>query len=190
MRNLGVFFDSGFTFSSHVSSICKSCFVHLRDLKRIRRYLPQKVAIKLAYGLVSSRLDYCNSLFRCLSCKYSKYSHITPVLDSLHWLPIKYILINILNVNYNFLQTRLPKYFNPHLSLYMCSVNTRRSNPAKLFLNKPHYNACIINPKFNLIIVLLMMVPIYGMTFHMTSTLLLQCPLLDVPVQQGIPTLA
>ena len=69
VRNLGVFFDKNFTFSEHVSSIRKSCFVHLRDLRRIRRFLPKPVAIVLANALVSSRLDYCNSLFRSLSCK-------------------------------------------------------------------------------------------------------------------------
>ena len=166
VRNLGVVFDSGFTFSSHVSSICKSCFVHLRDFKRIRRYLPQKVAIKLAYALVSSRLDYCNSLFRSLSCKEvhrlqciqnslarivthtSKYSHITPVLYSLHWLPIEQrSIFKTLTIIYKFLQTGLPKYFSPHLSVYTCSVNTRRSSPAKLFLKKPRYTARIHKSK-------------------------------------------
>ena len=33
VRNLGVYFDSGFTFSNHVSAVCKSCFVSLRDFR-------------------------------------------------------------------------------------------------------------------------------------------------------------
>ena len=32
VRNLGVFFDSEFSFSCHVRNSCKACFVHIRDL--------------------------------------------------------------------------------------------------------------------------------------------------------------
>ena len=38
-RNLGVIFDKNFTFRSHISVICDSCFHHMRDLRRIRRHL-------------------------------------------------------------------------------------------------------------------------------------------------------
>ena len=69
VRDLGVWFDCSFTFSRHVSSVCKSCFVGLCDFRHIRRYLPKDVAVSIANILVSSRLDYCNSLFRSLSCK-------------------------------------------------------------------------------------------------------------------------
>ena len=40
VRNLGVVFDSEFSFHKHVSNICKSCFYHIRDLRRIRRHIP------------------------------------------------------------------------------------------------------------------------------------------------------
>ena len=33
IRNLGVWFDSDFSFSCHVRNICKASFVHIRDLK-------------------------------------------------------------------------------------------------------------------------------------------------------------
>ena len=39
----------------------------MRDLRRIRKYLTPEVAVLAANALVSSRLDYCNSLFRGLS---------------------------------------------------------------------------------------------------------------------------
>ena len=31
VRNLGVYFDSGFTFSNHVSAVCKASFVWARN---------------------------------------------------------------------------------------------------------------------------------------------------------------
>ena len=62
VRNLGVLFDSDFSFHKHVSDICKSCFYHIRDLHRIRRHIPSSTAKTITNSLISSRLDYCNSL--------------------------------------------------------------------------------------------------------------------------------
>ena len=62
VRNLGAIFDSDFSFHKHVSDICKSCFYHIRDLRRIRRHIPLSTAKTISNALISSRLDYCNSL--------------------------------------------------------------------------------------------------------------------------------
>ena len=62
VRNLGVVFDCDFSFHKHVSNICKSCFYHIRDLRRIRRHIPFCTAKTISNALISSRLDYCNSL--------------------------------------------------------------------------------------------------------------------------------
>ena len=106
IKNLGVWFDSDFSFSCHVRNICKASFVHIRDLKRLRGYLTHEAALLAANALVGSRLDYCNSLVSGLSAldiqklqcvqnslarivaNTTKYSHITPVRKSLHWLPV------------------------------------------------------------------------------------------------------
>ena len=70
IRNLGVAFDQAFSFKKHVSNICRSAFYHIRDLRRIRIHLNKATAISLANALVSSRLDYCNSLLFVSSEKY------------------------------------------------------------------------------------------------------------------------
>ena len=98
VRNLGVVFDSNFTFSNHMSQVIKSTRVQARDLYRIRPLLDLNTSVLLANALVSSRLDYCNSLFLSLTdfelrrlqlvqnslCRVvtrsSKFSHITPQL--------------------------------------------------------------------------------------------------------------
>ena len=67
VRNLGVWFDSDFSFSKHVQNVCKACFSQLRDFRNIRQFLTQDAAVSVANAFVSSRLDYCNSLFRSLS---------------------------------------------------------------------------------------------------------------------------
>ena len=105
-RNLGVIFDSNLSFSDHISDISKTCFAHIRDLKRIRNTLDHTTACTIATSLIHSKLDYCNSLFLNLNCqqtnrlqlilnsaaravtKTPKYNHITPHLKSLHWLKI------------------------------------------------------------------------------------------------------
>ena len=61
-RNLGVIFDKNFTFRSHISVVCNSCFYHMRDLRCICRHLDLDSAKLLSSALVSSRLDCCNSL--------------------------------------------------------------------------------------------------------------------------------
>ena len=61
-RNLGVVFDKNVTFHSHISVVCSSCFYHMRNLRRIHHQLDLDSAKFLTTALVSSRLDYCNSL--------------------------------------------------------------------------------------------------------------------------------
>ena len=39
VRNLGVIFDTDFSFHKHVCNICKTCCYHIRDLRRIRRHI-------------------------------------------------------------------------------------------------------------------------------------------------------
>ena len=67
VKNLGVVFDSNFTFSDHVSQVIQSTRVHAIDLYRICPLLDLKTPVLLANVLVSSRLDYCNSLFLSLT---------------------------------------------------------------------------------------------------------------------------
>ena len=106
-RNLGFIFDYDMPFSDQINSVSKSCHFHIRDIRRIRHLLPLSTATALANSLVSSKLDYCNSLCSGISqtnhnklqriqnplarviTNTSKSQHITPTLKKLHWLPIK-----------------------------------------------------------------------------------------------------
>src|SRR3989441_10966724 len=62
-RNLGVILDNDLSFKRHISFVCSSSFYHIRQLRQIRSSLDRNSAIGLANSLVSSKLDYCNSLF-------------------------------------------------------------------------------------------------------------------------------
>ena len=67
VRNLRVVFDSNFNFLNHVSQVIKPTRVHARDLYRIHPLLNLNTSVLSANALVSSRLEYCNSLFLSLT---------------------------------------------------------------------------------------------------------------------------
>ena len=129
VRNLRVVFDSNFNFSNHVSQVIKSTRVQARDLYRIRPLLNLNTSVLLANALVSSRLDYCNSLLLSLTdfelrrlqlvqnslcrvvARSSKFSHITPQLKKLYWLPVKYrVQFKIGLITYKKFSTRVNQF--------------------------------------------------------------------------------
>ena len=62
VRDLGVYIDSGLSLKDHVDKTVRLAFFHLRQLRLIRRSLPQDAMHSLVRALVHSRLDYCNSI--------------------------------------------------------------------------------------------------------------------------------
>ena len=106
-KNLGVTFDSELGMDLHVNNITRSYFYQLRQPRSIRRSLSMDATKALVHSLISSRVDYCSSIFygatnivvrrlqsvlnaaaRLISNK-RKFDHLTPVLrDQLYWLPI------------------------------------------------------------------------------------------------------
>ena len=83
VKNLGVWFDSDFSFTKHVKNVCKLCFIQMRDLRQIQQYLTRDAALTAAKALVGSRLDYCNSLFRGLLLTYASYNEFKTVWPEL-----------------------------------------------------------------------------------------------------------
>ena len=62
VKNLGVTFDLGNTLDSHVGKVCLACYYHLRDLRCICEFLTVDTAFLVANAMVSSQLEYSNSL--------------------------------------------------------------------------------------------------------------------------------
>jgi len=79
-RNLGIIFDSALSMSDHISSVSKSCFISIRDLRRIRNTLEFSTARTITIYLVHSKLDYCNSLF--LNLPQSQLGRLQLILNS------------------------------------------------------------------------------------------------------------
>ena len=148
VRNLGVWSDSDFSLSKHIQNVCKSCFVKLRDFRHVRQFLTHDVFVLVANSLVSSRLDYCNSLFRSpskfnlckLQCIQKSAANITPVFKKLHWLPVEQRMVfKIATLVYKFLHTGFPRYFAQYLSSYSSSYSTRLSQSGGNFLVIPKF---------------------------------------------------
>ena len=61
-RNIGVLFDSSLSMEEHIKASCKSAVFYLRIIARIRKHLLAQAAETLIHSLVTSKVDFCNSL--------------------------------------------------------------------------------------------------------------------------------
>ena len=167
----------------------------MHDLRRIRKYLTPEVAVLAANALVSSCLDYCNSLFRGLSgfnqhklqsiqntlarivTNHRKYAHVTPILKKLHWLPVKYrCIFKTATLVYKFLHSGSPSYFELFLSFNSCPYSTRHSHPDRQYLTvPPSIHQSLSQPNI-LAIVLPLMLLRSGMTSLKMMTVQHQLP--------------
>jgi hypothetical protein len=135
-RNLGFIFDSQLSFAEHISALTRACFYHIRDLRRLRPCLDLKTAQTIATSLVHSKLDYCNSLYYCLPntqlkrlqqiqnslaravVMAPKFSNVTSILKSLHWLKVKErIEYKLISTTYKILQNSQPQYLRRLLTI-------------------------------------------------------------------------
>ena len=115
VKNLGVIFDSDNSCDNHVAKICRACYYHLRDLRRICKCLNDETAILLANGVSKSniaKLQRVQNALCCIIFRLDKMSHVTPFFKKLHWLPIQHrILLSII-----FWYSRLSICHSPHIS--------------------------------------------------------------------------
>ena len=114
VRNLGVIFDSALSSEAFVNFICKSAWFNLFNISRSRRSLTTDAAKILIQSYVMSKIDYCNIVLRL-----HKFSHITPALATLHWLPVKRrIDFKITLLVYKALNGQAPAYIADLLQPY------------------------------------------------------------------------
>uniref|UniRef100_A0A3P9HQ40 Reverse transcriptase domain-containing protein n=1 Tax=Oryzias latipes TaxID=8090 RepID=A0A3P9HQ40_ORYLA len=152
VRNLGVLFDQDLSFKAHISQACRTAFFHLRNIAKIRKILSKSDAEKLIHAFVTSRLDYCNSLLAAcpksslrslqlvlnaaarLLAGTSRRDHITPVLVSLHWIPVdSRIKFKILLLTYKALHGMAPSYIKDLIVPYH-PIKTLHSQNAGLLV--------------------------------------------------------
>src|SRR5206468_4091772 len=115
----------------HLSNLSQTAFLQLCQLLRqVRLYLDMSSGITLSNSLITSRLDYCNSLFfnlpvnsinrlqriqnsivRVFLPNFKRSDHISPALYQLHWLPVHHrITCKIALLTYKTLCANQPSY--------------------------------------------------------------------------------
>ena len=151
LLNLGVTLDQNLSFQQHVSRTCQICYFELRRINSIRHYMSQDALKTLISAFVLSRIDYCNPLLAgCpkqlihklqkvhnnaarLISRTAKFDHISPVLHTLHWLPVnqrieyKLLLLAFKSVNNDGLS-----YLSDLLKFYIPSRQLRSSSYTRL----------------------------------------------------------
>ena len=137
VKNLGVIFDQVMSMRQHVNYTSRTARFHLRNISRIRRYIPEESCKLVVQSLVTSRLDYSNGLLYGIPksavsilqsvqnsaarivTKTAPREHITPVLRELHWLPVdRRIEYKILLYAYKALNGLAPEYLCNMVELY------------------------------------------------------------------------
>ncbi len=113
--------------------------------------LSDKACAQLIHSLVTSRLDYCNSLLYGLPdtslrrlqrvqntaarilCRLPKFSCIGETLKNLHWLPINHrVTFKILILVYQAYHHTAPAYLCDLIKPYRCARVSMRSNDQML----------------------------------------------------------
>ena len=147
-RSLGVTFDSNLSLTKHVSSICRSAYYQIRQLRQIRSSLDISSAIILANSLVISKLDYCNSLLnglpkssinrlqvvqnslaRAIYPSVRRSDHVSPLLHKLHWLPVSSrIKFKIATLTFKVLKFQKPAFIFDLIAPYILPRSLRSSS--------------------------------------------------------------
>ena len=143
--------DSQLSFKSHITAVTRSCRFTLYNIRRIRPFLTQESAQLLIQTSVISKLDYCNSLLTGLpACALKplqmiqnaaarlvfnqpKFSHVSPLLRSLHWLPVAARTeYKTLTLAYKATKGMAPPYLQSLIQPYNPSRSIRSANTGKL----------------------------------------------------------
>lgn len=159
VRNLGVIFDADLCLDSHISNVCRSSYHQIRQIRQIRPALNHSSAVLLANALVSSRLDFCNSLYyglpgsslkrlqlvqnslaRCIFPNIRKFDHISAAIRDLHWLPVEQrITFKVATMTYKALHHSAPSYLSELVIPYKPTRNLR--SESKNFLSVPRIDS-------------------------------------------------
>ena len=159
VKNLGVCQDSQLTMEKHVTNVCRTGHMHLRNISRIRRFLTVDATKSIVNSLVTSRLDYANALLvgtpqsltdrlqrvqnasARIITKSARSCHITPILKGLHWLSVKArVAYKALLHTYRALNGLAPSYIRDMLQVYTPSRSLRSETQQLLTIPKIRTN--------------------------------------------------
>ena len=150
-KNIGAVLDTEMTMRGHINNTIKSCYSQIRQISHVRACLTQSATETLVNSLVTSRLDYVNALLYGVSSdklrklqsvqhsaarlifKKKKRDHITPLLKTLHWLPVEHRInykINLLT--FKAIHGEAPLYLQDLVQLYQPARQLRSATLGNL----------------------------------------------------------
>ena len=132
VKLLGVYLDSALNLDSHINKVVSECWYHLKNIAKIQRYLSADELKKLVHAIISSKLDYCNSVIygikssslrklqsvqneaaRIVSRSMVSGSVSDSVFHDLHWLKVKErIVFKLLLLVHKYFIGKSPMYFD------------------------------------------------------------------------------
>uniref|UniRef100_A0A8C8DX31 Reverse transcriptase domain-containing protein n=1 Tax=Oryzias sinensis TaxID=183150 RepID=A0A8C8DX31_9TELE len=158
LRNLGVIFDKDMSLEQHSKQLIRNCFFQLRNISKLRKMVSYEDLELLIHAFVSTRLDYCNSLFSCLNKKElsrlqliqnsaariltrtKRRDHISPILKALHWLPVAYrYQYKILVLTFRALHSQAPPYVCDLIAPYRPSRSLRSADQNLLMVPRTRF---------------------------------------------------
>ena len=140
--------------SRHVSSVCSAVYHCLGQIRKVRHYITSEACKSAVQSLVISKLDYTSGLLGISKADARKLQTaqnaaarlirqpklrepITPVLRSLHWLPM-YMQIRFRLCTYIFwsLEHTVPEYLCQEICFYVPPRPLRSGNQGRKFIQK------------------------------------------------------
>ena len=163
-KNLGFWFDENLSLDKQIKNVVKTCNNNLRKIGRIGSRLAKHMKIQLVHGLIHSVLDYCNGTYYSLTGVQlqklqkiqnsaarlilglkgkKRFQPITPKLQELHFLPIKYrIQFKISLLVFKCLNNIAPPYLSSLLSLRKINTHFLRADNDFFLLDAPQEPRC------------------------------------------------
>jgi len=130
LKVLGVVLDRRLSFDCHATSVARACNFHAQAIRHIRNLR----ALTLACSLMLPRLDYCNTVLYVapagsiqnlqrvkntaarIVLQAPRRSPAQPLLEQLHWLPVRQRIYYKLAVLTNKIRaTSTPSYLSDHI---------------------------------------------------------------------------
>ena len=156
VKNLGVYLDRHLDMTTQVSRTISTCSLHMRNIAQIRRYLTRPTTERVVNALITSRLDYCNSLLFGTSAsninrlqrlqnsvarlvtRQARRDSAMPLLRELHWLPVHHrVTYKIAELTFKAFHVDLsPTYLQQFVQVYTPARSLRSACSYTLVANR------------------------------------------------------
>ena len=156
-KSLGTWLDNHLTPQENINKTYRTAYLHIHNIRHIRKYLTKDVTEKLVHAFVIGRIDYCNSILYGLPEVHVKklqrvqnsavrlitYTpltyHITPVLKTFQWLPVKYrVLFKIAILTFKSTYGQSPEYLKELINIRFNTQYKLHSNNGLFLINFPN----------------------------------------------------